>query len=260
MYHDVAVAVPKAGGGPERFSVSAETFEAMLDVITGAGYVGCSLGHALTLTRRPRVAITFDDGTAGQFAHAVPALRDRGMTATFFVTTDWVGRPGFMDWDQIRQLAAWGMSVQSHSKSHPFLSELGGDSLRFELAESKAVLDDELRQVTTQIALPGGDAPRRRLRHVLADTGYRIVATSRWGRNADSEDGANADRIWIRRCTAPRSAAPELARRIISGDQRIGAARYSREALLNGLRAVLGASRYSRWRRRALNALARRTA
>jgi peptidoglycan/xylan/chitin deacetylase (PgdA/CDA1 family) len=199
------------------------------------------------------VAITFDDGTAGQFEHALPALRERGMSATFFVTTDWIGSPGFMSWDQLRELVRSGMSVQSHTKSHPFLSELGEMELRLELAESKRMLDGELKQDTTQLGLPGGNAPRRSLRPILAQVGYKVVAGSRWGVNAEARDIAQGPGPWIRRCTAPTHLSPELARRIVHGDLRIGLGRGIREAVLYGLRGVLGASRYAGWRRRILD-------
>lgn len=255
MYHDVVPGTPLSGAGPERFSVPLASFERMLDAIAAAGCVGCSLDEALDGGRH--VAITFDDATAGQRDHAVPALCARNMTATFFVTTDWVGTPGFMTWNDLRQLTEWGMSVQSHTRSHPHLSELGHDRLRAELAESKAALDECLQQETTQIALPNGNAPRLGLRHVLAEVGYRVVATSRWGVNAERAGGAAGRPRWIRRCNVPRSLSPELANRIASGDRRLVVARYSREAALNGVRAIMGADRYATWRRRFLAALPR---
>jgi peptidoglycan/xylan/chitin deacetylase (PgdA/CDA1 family) len=237
--------------------VSLATFEQMLDAIEVAGLKGRALADAIASGGRESAAITFDDGTLGQFLYAVPALRTRGMTATFFVTTDWVGRPGFMSWDQLRKLKAWGMSVQSHSKSHPHLSELDEPRLRVELAESKAVLDRELDQTTTEIALPAGDAPKLRLRGLLAEAGYGVVATSRWGSNPEVGVRSAGAPIWIRRCTAPRVSSPELAHRIVTGDARLTAVRYPREAVLNGIRAALGASRYAKWRRRVLDAMAR---
>ena len=255
MFHDVSSSLPGSGGGPERFSVPISSFELILDTITAAGCVGCSLATALDLRDRPRVGITFDDGTVGQFAHAVPALRVRDMTATFFVTTDWIGTPGFMSWDQLRRLSDWGMSIQSHTLSHPFLSELGEERLRKELKLSKLALDRELGQETTQIALPGGNGPKRALRSLVGEAGYRVVAGSRWGRNYDKADAYSISNR-VRRCTVPRSLTPGLARRVITGDSRLTLARYPREAMLNGLRAWLGATRYSVLRRRLLDFLA----
>ncbi len=256
MYHDVTATMPGDGGGPERFSVPVASFEAMLDAAVARGMAGCSLSEAIEMRGRDRVAITFDDGTLGQFEHAVPALRERGMTATFFVTTDWVGRPGFMSWEQLRRLGEWGMSVQSHSRSHPHLSELDREDLWVEIHDSKSELDRNLRQCTTQLALPGGDRPRRSLRHLLGEAGYSVVATSRWGSNNDSKTAPTGQPVWVRRCTAPRLAAPEIVEKILSGDRLLGVARYAREATLNGIRSMLGAARYHRWRRRVLDAMA----
>jgi peptidoglycan/xylan/chitin deacetylase (PgdA/CDA1 family) len=229
-------------------------FERMLDTILDLGYAGCSLSSALAQRGRRRVAITFDDATLGQFEHAVPALLARGMTATVFVTTDWVGRPGYMSWDQLRQLIAWGMSVQSHSRSHPFLSELSTAGLRAELTESKWALDQALGQQTTQIALPGGDAPKRSVWSLVEEAGYTVVAGSRWGINRDGPVG-NGPRV-IRRCTVRGGITPARARRMVVGDPWIALSRLPREAVLARIRSTLGPSRYARWRRRLLDALA----
>ncbi|HET9947370.1 MAG TPA: polysaccharide deacetylase family protein [Longimicrobiales bacterium] len=257
MYHDVVTRGPMGGGGPERFTVTRGAFAAMLDWVRAEGYAGCSLETALRPGSHRPVAITFDDGTSGQFENAAPALVERGMTATFFVVTDWVGTPGFMTWDELRQLKAWGMSVQSHSRSHPHMSEIDEARLRSELADSKARLDEELAQETTQIALPAGDKPRRGFRHLFGEVGYRVVATSRWGTNARDAREAGAAAVWIRRCTVPRELDRELALRILAADARLGLTRYWREAALNAVRAGLGASRYARWRRKLLHLIDR---
>ena len=46
---------------------------------------------------RSDVRITFDDGNASDVEHALPALRRRGLTATFFVVAGRLGEPGFLD-------------------------------------------------------------------------------------------------------------------------------------------------------------------
>jgi peptidoglycan/xylan/chitin deacetylase (PgdA/CDA1 family) len=175
------------------------------------------------------------------------------MTATFFVVTDWVGTEGFISWDQLREMREWGMSIQSHSKSHPHLSELDGEALRFELEESRREIDAALGQRTTEIALPGGNAPKPHLRRVIGASGYEAVASSRWGANPD-RSGQTPRRI--HRCNVPRDIDAELAARIVKGDRALVIRHYPREAVLNGVRALLGADRYARWRRRFLNAVA----
>lgn len=252
MYHDVLPATDSAGGGPERFAVPLESFEIMLDAIRATDRVGCSVAEAFEMDQ-PRVAISFDDGTKSQYDHAVPALLSRDMTATFFVTTDFVGRPGFMDWPELREIAALGMSVQSHSKSHPFLSELDGPELRAELCESKSLLDERLGQNTDQISFPGGNAPRRHLLPTLGECGYRVVAGSRWGMNR-GDRGLNHRRP-LHRCTMRGAVTPSEARHILGRARWLSARTSSREFALNSLRDTLGPSRYARWRRRFLDAV-----
>ena len=253
-YHDVLPSTTAAGGGPQRFDVPLASFELMLDTIAASGFRGCSVADALAAPGTPRVAITFDDGNAGQFEHAAPALRARGMSATFYVTTDWVGRPGFVTWDQLRQLKAWGMSVQSHSRSHPFLSELGAEDLRRELTESRARIDAELSQTTTEIAFPGGDPPARSLRRLLREAGFTVALGTRWGMNGD---GASDPLRPLKRCTVRGVTDRAWAERVIAGDAVLSIQNWPRESLLRSVRSSLGPTRYSRWRRWLLDRVSR---
>lgn len=254
MYHDIALHEAGSGGGPARFAVPITEFRRQLDQLAAEGYAGRSLRAALAPGAGRVVAITFDDGDSGQFERGFRALAERGMSATFFVTTDWVGRPGYVSWDQLREMRAGGMDVQSHSRSHPFLSELDADALSAELQGSKQALDEGLGQNTDMLALPGGDWPRRSLRHQLAAAGYRVVATSRWGTNPPAPAGTEGV-LGVRRCTVQGESGAEAFRRIVSGDAALGRQRWIREGTLGLLRDTLGPSRYASWRRAVLDAL-----
>ena len=250
IYHDVTVEARRATGGRGFFSVPARAFAAQLDVIRELNLRGCSIADALA-DPVDVVAISFDDGDLAQATRAFPALAARGMTATFFVTTSWIGTPRYASWDQLREMRAAGMSIQSHTHSHPFLSELGATRLRDELRRSREILDEQLGQRTTMLAFPGGDAPRRRLRGLLADCGYEVIATSRWGRNyPTSSEGPRH----VKRCTVlgdpPRSEFVD----VVTGNRWLGLRKQARERMLASIRAVLGPSRYARWRRAFLDA------
>src|SRR5437868_8980127 len=60
---------------------------------------------------------------------ALPILRGE-----FFVVTTWIGTPGFMTADHLREPAARGHGVHSHSRTHPRLSSL-----------TTSLIEDELR-------------------------------------------------------------------------------------------------------------------
>lgn len=132
----------------------------------------------------PAVAITFDDGYEDNFTEAYPALAQAGMTATFFVTAGLVQRdPAVlrrmsglygvgegvirpMDWDQVRQLAAEGFSVGSHTYGHPNLARLEPSEARADMHRARDLLEDRLGAPVPLFAYPFG-RPRF---HLTADT------------------------------------------------------------------------------------------
>ena len=256
LYHDVSDGPVHESVGRRHFSVPAHAFEQQLDWLRERGYQGCSIERALQWPGEKRIAISFDDGEAGQYERAVPALLERGMTATFLIPTSWVGRPGFVTWKQLREMKAAGMSIQSHTHSHPFLSELERNALIDELRTAKAELDRWLSQTTNQLAFPGGDPPRRSLLHLLKETGYEVAATSEWGRNQDGPAPRGGVK-YIRRCTIRGAPMRETFERILAGDRWMTYRRWARDSVLRTVRTSLGPHRYARWRRRVLGALAR---
>jgi peptidoglycan/xylan/chitin deacetylase (PgdA/CDA1 family) len=252
MYHDIIAGPPASGGGPERFAVPVAEFRRQLEQLKARGSRGVTMREAM---RAPEgaVGVTFDDGDTGQYQHGFRSLVEAGMTATFFVTTDWVGRPGYVTWEQLREMRAAGMDIQSHSRSHPFLSELDAPALMAELKGAKQALDEGLGQDTDTLALPGGDWPKRALRPLIREAGYRVVATSRWGTNpAGAAGGALAE---VQRCTVQGVAGAEMFERIAAGDEATFRTRRIREGTLGALRSFLGPTRYSSWRRAVLDVL-----
>jgi peptidoglycan/xylan/chitin deacetylase (PgdA/CDA1 family) len=145
----------------------------------------------------------------------------------------------------LREMRDAGMSIQSHTCSHPFLSELSEGRLRDELAGSKARIDDELGQDTGTLAYPGGDAPAHRWRNLLGECGYRAVATSLWGTNGGSSHGTMP---FVRRCTISGRLSDESFLRVLRADPWLFWRQGARGFVLGTARRALGPTRYGRWR------------
>jgi peptidoglycan/xylan/chitin deacetylase (PgdA/CDA1 family) len=155
---------------------------------------------------RDDVAITFDDGNASDIEHALPALRERGLTATFFVVAGRLGTRRFVDEDGVRELAAAGMEIGSHGMQHRPWRGLDEPTLQEELVDAKGILERVLGRPVALAACPFGAYDRRALR-TLREAGYRHVYTSdrgtarpdRWLQPRNSvvpgDDGSLLDRI-----------------------------------------------------------------
>lgn len=160
---------------------------------------------------RSDVRITFDDGYASDVEHALPALRLRGLTATFFVVAGRLGAPGFLDEDGVRTLAAAGMRIGSHGMRHRPWRQLDDGELREELVDSKRRLEAIVERPVTQAACPFGSYDRRVLR-TLRRCAYEHVYTS--------DRGTSRAEDWIQtRNTVRRGDGADLVEHILSSER-----------------------------------------
>jgi hypothetical protein len=123
-------------------------------------------------------SFTFDDGHASDYTEAFPVLSELGLRATFFVVPTLVGTPGYVSWQQLREMVAAGMEVGSHSLTHPFVDRLDRSGLEREFGESKAIIESRVGTPVRAASLPRGWAPAG-MESVLGDLGYRVFCTSR---------------------------------------------------------------------------------
>ncbi len=104
-YHRIGDAA-HAAYDPEMYSATPEDFDAQVAYLKQRIGV-ISLDEALAWLDQPTrrsgsaVLITFDDGYIDNYRLAYPVLRDHGVSATFFLTTSFVGESRLPWWDRI---------------------------------------------------------------------------------------------------------------------------------------------------------------
>ncbi len=146
-------------------SVRLDQFEAHLAELKSGGYKVIPLPEAVKALRNntplpeKAVAITIDDAYLSVYEQAWPRLREAGFPFTLFVSTDPVDRGfrGMMTWDQIRELAAAGVTIANHSASHPHMPLLSDERRRREIARANARFEKELGKVPEIFAYPYGE-------------------------------------------------------------------------------------------------------
>ncbi|MCO8276577.1 polysaccharide deacetylase family protein [Actinoplanes sp. TRM 88003] len=119
----------------------------------------------------PVFCLSFDDGHASWRDVVGPVLRELGVPAMFFVTTDLIGRPGNLTWDDCRAMAAAGFDFGSHTVTHQRLADQDDDEAMRELVDSRNRLEAELGLDVRDFAAPYG--------HPAVDYGERDVAIAR---------------------------------------------------------------------------------
>jgi peptidoglycan/xylan/chitin deacetylase (PgdA/CDA1 family) len=122
--------------------------------------------------------ITFDDGYSSDYEKAFPLLLDAGILADFFLNTANIGKPGYLNWQQVREMQKSGMAFHSHGHSHVVLSTLDRVAVEHELGMSRQILEDKLGCPADFLAAPYGLLNRRVIRAAF-HLGYRGVCNSR---------------------------------------------------------------------------------
>lgn len=193
--------------------------------------------------RASPVVLTFDDGDLSGYTTAAPILESYGFRADFFIVSEWVGRPGFMTPDQLRELRRRGHGIHSHSRTHPVLPSLGDAQIEDEVAGSKAELEAIVGGPVSYFSIPGG-AYDDRVIAAARRAGYRRVLNSVEGYNDSSEPAFTLRRFTPRAYTSVRSVGGVCRHQTFT----IGRLAMKRTAL-SAAKRVLGDAPYQRLRR-----------
>lgn len=123
--------------------------------------------------RLPRrlVSLTFDDGFAGVFEHALPVLARTELPATVFLVANTLpGRRQRVDWvddppatelqtltlDQVAAMRDAGVTFESHSYAHHDLTRMSFEDCVRDLRESRELLESVLGHPVRLLAYPRG--------------------------------------------------------------------------------------------------------
>jgi peptidoglycan/xylan/chitin deacetylase (PgdA/CDA1 family) len=157
LYHHVSVSPINS-----QYYVPPEKFDAQLKLLKDWEYTSISIEMLLNainegadLPARP-IIISFDDGNLDNYTNAFPIMKKYGFTGAAYIVGRYVGANNYLNADQIKEMAAAGWEVGSHSMSHVDLTVLEPQTQRYEVVESKVVLEKMLGVPIKTIAYPFG--------------------------------------------------------------------------------------------------------
>lgn len=245
LYHDVADAASRDSVGfpgplAARYKLDPALFREHLDAIAAAGV---HVGLIDPPSRMPDAVLTFDDAGASA-ALAAAELERRGWRGYFFVPTSRLDTDGFLGAEDVRDLAAKGHVVGSHSHSHPtYMGLLSPPELLREWRESRAILADVLGAEPQTASVPGGFLSRAVIESA-AEAGYRLLMTSEPTTKVQRLDGLTT----VGRYSIWSTTPPERAAAYASG-QRVARARLWVEWKTKRLAKRMSPAAYERLRR-----------
>ena len=190
------------------------------------------------------VVFTFDDGYTSHLEHAASLLIRYRFTGTFFVTPEKIGKPGYLNWEQLKKLVFLGMEIGSHGLTHRPLTQLPRAVLENELVQSKRMLETQLGVPVHSIAAPGGFW-NATVAEAAKEAGYDAFWISTMGMNGKETNPMALRRIVVR--------TPIEIGRIVSMVEGQTPAFWlagSQQTVIHLLKRILGVYWYERLKRR----------
>lgn len=101
------------------------------------------LSHGVLEGEKPGIMLTFDDGLSGNYEHAKAILNELNMTGYFMVSSDLIGKKGYMNVEQIKELISEGHIIGCHTSTHHRM-DIKDDcsTLEYEIVSAKNKLED----------------------------------------------------------------------------------------------------------------------
>jgi peptidoglycan/xylan/chitin deacetylase (PgdA/CDA1 family) len=105
--------------------------------------------------------LTFDDGNETDVTVALPRLRAAGLKASFFIPSDRIGEPGYLDENDIRTLHSEGMEIGSHGSAHLDWTKFSDAEITNDVMRSVARIGTIINAPVRSLAIPYGFCDRR---------------------------------------------------------------------------------------------------
>jgi len=215
MYHSVN---PQSNEVMKALIVSPSSFEKQISFLRKHDYKILPLETLVDLMFKKKlpkraIAITFDDGYRDFYLYAFPIIKKYRVPVTMFLIVNEVSRKegDRLTWEEIREMQGSGLvTFGSHSMdAEPLINIKSQDKVKYNIFESKRVLEDKLGSKVTMFSYPEGFLSDQ-IRELVIKAGYRLAVATKTGscylaqdpfavkRIRISESAKNPFNLWIK--------------------------------------------------------------
>ena len=166
-------------------NISISIFKQQLKFLHDNDYTVLTMGEAVERMKsnenlpEKTAVLTVDDGYKSFKTAAVPLLNQYNYKATIFICTQYVGRSGYLSWDDIRSLREEGYEFGNHSHSHEhFLNYSDSetqDQFIEDLIKAENIFERELGDKPELYCYPYGEY-NPDMQEILKERGYNAAA------------------------------------------------------------------------------------
>ena len=116
---------------------------------------------------KKKVLITIDDAFSSFYNHAWPYLKENKIPFILFVSTEPVGKNGYMSWEQIKEIEKEKFAfIGNHSHSHDYLLDLNFENFKKDINKSIEIFEKELGYNPIFFSYPFGEYSLEQINYI----------------------------------------------------------------------------------------------
>lgn len=164
LYHYVEHVKDKKDTIRQSLNIYPETLKSQIETLKKAGYIFVTpsdlakvLDGAAENFPKKTVILSFDDGYMDFYTDVFPILKQEKVRAVAYIVPNFLNRPNFMFSYQLKEVAKSSLvEIGAHTMDHYALSGMEKNKARYEISESRKVLQKELGLPIYSFAYPYG--------------------------------------------------------------------------------------------------------
>ncbi len=105
-----------------------------------------------------KILITIDDAFSSFYENAWPILKKREIPFILFVSTEPVGKSGYMSWEQIKEVSSYDFAyIGNHSHTHEYLLDFSNTEFEMDIKKSISIFKEKLGYNPIFFSYPFGE-------------------------------------------------------------------------------------------------------
>ncbi len=105
-----------------------------------------------------QILITIDDGFKSFYREAWPYLKENKIPFILFVSTEPVGKNGYMTWAEIKEVESFDFTlIGHHSHTHEYLIDMSNDDFVMDIEKASKIFKEKLGYIPEIFSYPFGE-------------------------------------------------------------------------------------------------------
>ncbi len=162
-YHQIRNLKPSDSKKNSTYILSIQYFKEHMQMLRDSGYHPILPDQYIEFVQNGKpippkpIVITFDDGTIGQYEHALPILEKFGFKAVFFIMTITLNKQGYLNNEQIKKIANKGNRIGCHTWDHHNVTKYENTDWKLQVEKPTQVLQEITGMPIKYFAYPYGE-------------------------------------------------------------------------------------------------------